>query len=128
MINSLKNCRQQRDLLLTFHSTSSSLCKRYRFAGGCFTFGTRPLPFCQNLRDNENTAKKFVRMRTLLLSKTILRLAFVIFLVSVLYYSKAREVATETWNNVSDEIQFNLLHGEIEGQFLAERSFSRIIG
>ncbi len=67
-------------------------------------------------------------MRTLLLSKTILRLAFVIFLVSVLYYSKAREVATETWNNVSDEIQSNLLHGEEEGQVLAERSFSRMIG
>ncbi|CBY36765.1 unnamed protein product, partial [Oikopleura dioica] len=54
-------------------------------------------------------------MRTLLLSKTILRLAFVIFLVSVLFYSNAREVATETWNNVSDEIQSNLLHGEEEG-------------
>ena len=49
-------------------------------------------------------------MRTVILSKTLLRVAFVLVLVLVLYYSKAREVANETWKEVSDELV--LLQGE----------------
>ena len=44
-------------------------------------------------------------MRTVILSKTLLRIAFVVILVLVLYSSrKARDVASETWKEVSDEL------------------------